>query len=290
MLLLQLLVDGIVTGSFYALLGLSWNLIYAPTRTFHFAHGFTFAAAAYTAVLVDSNFHLPVAICCLLGIFMGGLVGVTIEVVVYRPLRTAGVTAMGLFLASMGIFIAGENAIQLVFGPDTRALNGISIESYSADHNQITVTNIGIAVVVVTVCIAMLLLAYERRGKWGRALAALADNSELAETVGVPLEWARILAFFGGSLLVGAGAVYFTVSASAYPTMGGDEIIFGLIAMFLGGIGNTKGVVLGGIVLGLANSLGALYLPGQWQDAVAFGLLFVILLLRPQGLLGTAVS
>lgn len=290
MLLVQLLADALVSGAFYALLGLSWNLIYAPTRTFHFAHGVTFAAAAYTAVLVDSNSHLPVWLCCVFGVLMGGVVGVAIEVVVYRPLRGAGVTPMGLFLASMGLFIAGENALQLIFGPDNRALVGITIESYSIDHNQVTITNIGIAVVVAAVVITVALSAYEKRGKWGRALWALSDNPPLAETVGVPLEWARVLSFLGGSLLVGVAAIYFTVSASAYPTMGGDQIIFGLIAMFLGGVGSTRGVALGGLVLGLAGSLGTLYLPSQWQNTVAFGVLFVLLLVRPQGLLGTAAA
>jgi branched-chain amino acid transport system permease protein len=283
----QLFVDGVITGSFYALLGLSWNVIYATTRVFHFAHGLVFVAAAYAAVVLVGDRGVPLWLACCVGVAVGAAVGGVIELVLYRSIRRAGGSGLTLFLASMGLFIAGTNLIQLMFGPQNRSLGEVPDRQFAFGSVAFSGLDVGIVVVAWTALAGILL--WERRTRWGMALSAVRINPDMATSVGISVQRMYVLAFAVGSALVSIGALYFTAKHVAQPTMGQAPIIAGLIAMFLGGIGSTSGAALGGLVLGLSQSMGGLWLPGEYQTVVSFAILFLILLVRPQGLLGEAL-
>jgi branched-chain amino acid transport system permease protein len=285
----QLLVSGLVLGSVYALLAVSFGIIYATTRTFHLAHSVAYTAAAYAAIVTADSLGLPLGPAALAGLAAAVALGIAIEIVVYRPMRRRNATVLAIFLASLGLAIVGPNLIQILFGPENRNLPGFPNDTITLSENiTFTVLDL-ISVVVCWTCVGALTLAL-RRTRYGRAITAVRTNREMAMAVGIPVERIFALVFAVGSLLVGIAALLFTMDGVASPTMGFSPVLTGFIAVFLGGIGSTIGAAVGGLTLGLITSLSGLWLSGDYSPAVVFGLLFVLLLIRPQGLLGKAAT
>jgi branched-chain amino acid transport system permease protein len=281
----QLLVSGLVLGSVYALLAVSFGIIYATTETFHLAHSVVYTVAAYAAIVTVDSLGLPLAPAALAGLAAAVALGIAIETVCYRPMRRRNATVLAIFLASLGLAIVGPNLIQIMFGPENRNLPGFPNDTITLSEN-ITFTVLDLtSVVVCWTCVAALSLAL-RRTRYGRAITAVRTNQEMAMAVGIPVERIFAIVFAVGSLLVGVAALLFTMDRVAFPTMGLSPVLTGFIAVFLGGIGSTIGAAVGGLTLGLITSLSGLWLSGDYSPAVVFGLLFILLLIRPQGLFG----
>lgn len=280
----QLLVSGVVIGSSYALIAVSFGIIYSTTRVFHFAHSIVYAVTAYTAVVAVDNLGLPLLPAALVGLLAAVVFGLLIETVFYRPMRNAGATLLGIFLVSLGITIAGPNLLQIIFGPINKPLPGFNVHTHA--HGSVTYTNLDILTVILAFVLIALLILFQQRTKFGRAITAVRTNREMAAAVGISPARIYLLVFGIGSLLVGVASLLFTVNGVASPQMGLAPVLTGFIAVFLGGIGSTTGAALGGLVLGLASSLSGLWLSSDFSPAVVFGVLFVLLIVRPQGLLG----
>jgi branched-chain amino acid transport system permease protein len=285
----QLLVSGLVLGSVYALLAVSFGIIYATTKTFHLAHSVVYTVAAYAAIVTVDSLGLPLAPAALVGLAAAVALGIAIETVGYRPMRRRNATVLAIFLASLGLAIVGPNLIQILFGPENRNLPGFPNDTITLSEN-ITFTVLDLtSVVVCWTCVGALSLAL-RRTRYGRAITAVRTNQDMAMAVGIPVERIFALVFAVGSLLVGIAALLFTMDRVAFPTMGLPPVLTGFIAVFLGGIGSTIGAAVGGLTLGLITSLSGLWLSGDYSPAVVFGLLFILLLIRPQGLFGRAAT
>ena len=277
----QLFVDGIVDGSFFAVVAVSWSIVYSTTKVFHFAHALTFVVAAYGAgLMVDGGQSRWVGL--IVGVVAAGVFGALSEIVLYRYLRRRGATGFGMFLASMGLYIAGINVLQLVVGSKPRSIGRFSPRAFELGAVRITAVDLVMVVLAAALCVTVILL--EQRSRWGRAMVAARSNPVMASSVGVNIGRVYVLAFVAGSVVLGLAAFYFTAKNSAQPSMGVGPIISGLVAMFLGGVGRTSGAVLGAIVLGVSQNMGGLWLPGHWQVIVSFVILFLVLLIRPQGL------
>jgi branched-chain amino acid transport system permease protein len=288
-LLQQLLVSGVVLGSVYALLAASFGIIYATTRTFHLAHSVVYTVAAYAAVVAADSLALPLAGAIVVGLVVAVVVGVGMERLAYRPMRRRNATVLAIFLASLGLATLGPNLIQILFGPENRNLPGFIEKTFTLSED-ITFTALDLTSVVVSwLCIGALFVGVTRT-RYGRAITAARTNPEMAMAVGVPVDRVYLLVFGIGSFLAGIAALLFTLDGVAFPTMGFAPVLTGFIAVFLGGIGSIAGAALGGLTLGLATSLSGLWLSGDYRPAVVFGLLFVLLLVRPQGLLGKAAA
>jgi branched-chain amino acid transport system permease protein len=285
----QLLVSGLVLGSVYALLAVSFGIIYSTTETFHLAHSVVYTVAAYAAIVTADSLALPLGLAAVAGLAAAVALGIAMETVAYRPMRRRNATVLAIFLASLGLAIVGPNLIQIVFGPENRNLSGFPNDTITVSEN-ITFTVLDVtAVVVCWTCVGALTFAL-RRTRYGRAITAVRTNREMAMAVGIPVERIFALVFGVGSLLAGIAALLFTLDGVAFPTMGLSPVLTGFIAVFLGGIGSTIGAAVGGLTLGLITSLSGLWLSGDYRPAVVFGLLFVLLLIRPQGLLGRAAT
>jgi branched-chain amino acid transport system permease protein len=280
----QLLAQGLISGSLYALLAVSWGLIFATTKTFHFAHALTLTLAVYGAVVAVDRAGLPLALAFLVAPVVGALVGLATEVGVYRPLRRVHATQLNIFLASLGLLIAGESVVLIVFGPDARPLEGFPLEGIAL--GPVAFTTIEAAWMAGSWLLIAALLLWLWRTRYGRAIRAVASNRELAQCVGVDPDRVFLLVFALGSALVGVGGALLALRETASPTMGVHPILAAFIAVFLGGIGSIPGAVVGGVVLGLAENMGGLVLAGHWQGVIAFVVLFLVLVFRPTGLVG----
>lgn len=284
----QLLTDGVVLGSVYALLGVSFSVIYSTTGIFHFAHGVAYLAAAYVSILVADSLGVPWVAAAIIGVLSAVLIGILIEFVAYRPMRRAGATTLGIFITALGISIAIPNLVQVVFGPNNKTLVDISPKILNA--GTVTFTTFDVAQVVVCWVVVGILLVVLRRTRWGLATAAVRINRTMASAVGISPDRIHSLVFGIGSALMGIAAILFLLRGAATPAMSTEPVLIAFIAAFLGGIGSIHGAAIGGLLLGLVTSLSGLWVDPDYQSAIAFGALFILLITRPQGLFGVKAS
>lgn len=283
-LVAQLALGGVILGSSYALLGLSFSLIYSTTQIFHFAHAVVFTVVAYIAILFAVDLLLPLYIAIPAAIAVGIGVGMLIELWGYRPMRRAGATLMALFLISLGLATVAPNMLQIVFGPQNRSMALDSPKTFSMGF--VTFTSWDIVTVVIAWILIAGVLVFLSRSRMGKAVAATRVNPVMAASVGIDISRIYLLVFAIGSGLVACAAVLTLLNGVASPTMGLAPILIGLVATFFGGVGNNLGGVVGGFVLGLLTSLSAIWLSSNFQTAVVFTILFVFIIVRPQGLIG----
>ena len=283
----QLAANGLISGSLYALLGVSWGLIFATTRIFHFAHALILTVAVYGAVIAVDRLGVGLPLGFVLSAVIGCLLGVATERIVYRPLRLANATQLNVFLASLGFLIVGESAILIAFGPQARELAGFPISGIAL--GPVAFTTVEGLWFVGSWALLLPLTAALWWTRHGRAIRAVASNRELAQCVGIDPERIHVLVFAIGSTLAGLAGALLALRDTASPTMGVQPVLTAFIAVFLGGIGSILGAVLGGLVLGLAENMGGLLLPGHWQGVISFVVLFIVLVLRPSGLFGVRV-
>lgn len=286
-LALQLLVSGVVLGSTYALLAVSFGIIYSTTRIFHLAHAVVYTVAAYAAVIAVSR-GIPFLIAIVLGIAAAALLGVAIDVSLYRPMRRKISNALPIFLTALGLLIAGTSLILIGFGPVNRSLPGFPIATFGV--GRVTVTSLGITKVAVGWILIGILVLWMSRSRYGRAITATSTNLEMAKAVGIPVQRVIAVVFAIGSALAGVAAVLFTLGAVANPTMGLAPVLVAFIAVFLGGIGRVLAAAIGGLALGLITSLSGIWLSGDFAPVVVFGVLFALLVVRPEGILGVKAA
>lgn len=287
-LLAQLTVSGIVVGSTYALLGVSFGVIYATTKIFHLAHAVAYAGAAYAAVWSADHLGLGFWPALAAGLAVAVLLGIGIEVLFYRPMRRRNATLLTIFLVSLGISVAFPNLLQLMFGPDNQTLPRPDNPTYGL--GSITISRHDIVSVAVSWLLVAAVALFIARTRFGRSITATRTNPVMAEAVGIDSRRVYSVVFVLGSLLVGVAGLLFTAKGVATPTMGLQPTLVGFIAAFLGGIGSQWGAALGGLALGLISSWSALYLQVDYGPVVVFGAMFLVLLIRPQGLLGKAAA
>jgi branched-chain amino acid transport system permease protein len=280
----QLTVAGIVVGMTYALLGVSFGIIYATTRIFHLAHAVPYAAAAYAAVWAEQQLGLGLGLACLVGVVVGTVLGLAIEFLAYRPMVEGNATLLSIFLVSLGISVAFPNLLQLVFGPENKPLPGFTNPTYA--WGPVTVSRHDLVTVAVSLVLVAAVVLFIERTRFGRAVTAMRTNPTMAAAVGINRKSVYLLVFGIGSVLVSVAGLLFTLRGVATPTMGLAPVLTAFIAAFLGGIGSLRGAALGGLILGLVSSWSALFLEVDYGPVVVFGAMFLVLLVRPQGLLG----
>lgn len=277
----QLLAQGVLIGSFYAMLALSWGIIFSTTGVFHFAHALTFTLAAYAAVIAAS-YGLPLILTFVVAATIAGFFGVATDFSIYRPLRRREALPLNIFLASLGLLIAGQAVVQFAFGPNARTLPGFRGGGVSLGPVNMSTVEIFIAVVSWFVIVTVVL--FLRKTQYGFAIRAVSSNPELSQMIGINSQHMYYLVFFLGSTMSGIAAVLFTMRDAATPEMGVAPLLTAFVAVFIGGIGSLMGAVVAGLILGILENLSGIFLPGYLSVIVSFVVLFVILVVKPTGL------
>lgn len=281
----QLFLNGLISGSIYALIALGFSIIYKTVRFFHFAHGIVYTLGAYLAYTFTSYLSLNFFLAFVLSVSLTILLGMGIEKFVYAPLRKRRAPNLALLLASFGVFIAMENLIALFYGNRILTLrSGAVEEGYRFLGARITPTQV--VIIVVSVGLTIICWQLIKRTKFGKALRAVSDDPFSASVVGINPQKITLGAFAIGSALAGVAGILVALETNIEPSMGLPAILKGIIASIVGGIGSIPGAMLGGLLLGLAENLGIWHIQASWKDAIAFGVLIVFLLLRPSGILG----
>ncbi|HIX24578.1 MAG TPA: branched-chain amino acid ABC transporter permease [Candidatus Lachnoclostridium avicola] len=282
--IMEQLMNGLRTGSIYALIALGYTMVYGIAKMINFAHGDIIMVGAYTLYIGIALLHLPVIAAMLLTAVVCSVLGVLIEKIAYKPLRNAPplavlITAIGMsyFLQSVALLIFSSTPI-----PFKSVINLDSVQVGSVNISGITIVTL-----VVTTVIMVALTLFINKTKAGSAMRAVSEDRGAAELMGINVNGTISMTFAIGSALAAvAGILYICQYQSLRPTLGALPGIKAFVAAVLGGIGSVPGAMLGGIVLGLIESLSKAYISTELADAIVFGVLVVVLLVKPSGLLG----
>jgi len=284
--LLQLLVNGVVAGSVYALIALGFALIFTASRVFHFAHGGVYTLSAFAGYTVLIGLKLGLASTFAAAIVVAALAGVLVNRTLYEPMRVGGVSPFVMMISSFGVLIILTHLVAIVWGTNPVVLSHGSLVTV-VQIGPVYTTGAQLQILAVTGVLAIVLAWFFKRTRTGVALRALGNDAELAEVMGMPARRLRDAAFAVGSALAGIGAllVGFNVGIIDF-NMGFDTILMATIAMIVGGLGNVGAAAGGGIVLGIIQNLAVWQISSKWQQAASFVVLILVLLFRPSGLFG----
>ncbi len=292
-LFLQQVLNGLTLGFVYALIALGYTMVYGIIQLINFAHGEVFMVGAYaglTVLLMIGGQGSAAGLVAALGAaaVVCLLLGLAIERVAYRPLRSA--PKLSALISAIGVSFILQNAVMLVYGAQDRYVPA-ALPASGWKFGAVTVTPMQAVIFGVSIALMVGLQALVYGTRLGRNMRATAQDPLAARLMGISVERVIASTFAIGSALAGIGGVLF---GTYYSTINfHDGYLTGLkafTAAVLGGIGNVPGALLGGVLLGLLEGLAAGYLSAQWKNVVAFAVLVLVLLLRPRGLLGERVA
>ena len=284
----QQLVNALSLGCVYALFALGFTLIFGVLGVINLSHGAVFMVGAYAAEQAVARFALPLWGALMVAFLFCGLLGLAIDFLVLRPLRARNAPHLIPMIATIGVAIILNNGIQGIFGAESRRFppSLVPEDVLMLGGLQMTVLELGI-ILLSFVLMAVLLLALKKT-QLGRALRAIAESTRAAYLLGINVEGLFFTTSFVAAGLGGvAGVLIGLYSNALFPLMGQPMLHKGIAVIILGGMGDIRGALIAGLFLGFAEVLSVAYIGSSMRDAVGFGLLFLILLVRPKGLFGT---
>src|SRR3989442_7128311 len=290
-MLQQQLVNALSLGSVYAVFALGFTLVFGVLGVINLSHGAIFMLGSYVALMLVEQLALPLWMALLLAMLVSGAIGLLVDYLVLRPLRKRNAPHLAPMIATIGVAIILTNLSQGLFGAENKRfpLNTIPEDSFTVGSMHVTALQVGI--VVISFVLMLVLLAVMRRTQLGRALRAIAESPKAAYLLGINVEGLFYLTSFAAAALGGAAGVLVGLSFNAIsPFMGQPMLHKGIAVIILGGMGDIRGALIGGLFLGFAEVLTVAYVSSDFRDAVAFGLLFLILLVRPSGMFGKVLE
>ncbi|GAM12238.1 branched-chain amino acid ABC transporter permease [Mesobacillus selenatarsenatis] len=290
-MLIEQLINGITLGSIYAIVALGFTLVFGVLGIINMAHGEIFMFGAFIGVIVTSTFKGPLWLAFAAAILVTGIMGYLLERFALRPLRNKqGVSHLAPLISTIGVSILLENLSHHLFGAGNHPFNNTFAE-ISFQIGSITVYLVQIVIFMISVILMYTLSYWLGKTKAGKALRATAENLETASLLGVDTKKTITMTVIIASAMGGiAGILVGMAFNSVTPQMGLSIGLKGLAIIILGGMGNVKGAMAGGLILGLAETFIVVYGNSGYRDAIAFAAIIVILLVRPQGLFGQKIS
>ena len=283
--LLEQLINGLMMGSIYALVALGMVLIYGVMHVLNFAHGALFAVGAYVSQLLLSGVTGSYALAVVLSMAVLALIGVVLEHSVFRPLRG---NLRNQVIASLGLILAIENTVVWIWGPNALQMRVASTQSIVA-VGELRFNLHLLVVIAVTLAVVIALFLFLTKTKLGTAVRATSQSAEAALVVGIPVERVHRFTFALSCALAGLGGALLGPLFLVFPTMGDQPLVKGLAGIILGGMGSVPGAVIGALCIGVVEAVSTLWFPTDYRDSVAFMVIVLVLLARPQGLFGVRV-
>ncbi len=285
-LFLQQVVNGLIIGSVYSLIAIGLTMIFGVMRISNFAHGDYAMVGAYVAVFVMMWLPGPLGWvnALLAAAVIVAVAGVVSELLIFRPLLDRR-TDIDMIMVSIGLFILLENLAQFFFEARPRMLadpfGGNTVDLGLVSTSQLRLFCLAFS------CVAIAgLQVFLNRSKTGIAIRATSQNSRAARLMGIDINRIYTLTFGLGSAMAGIGGVLYGTLFAVYPTMGAIPTLKAFVVTILGGMGNIRGAIFGGFILGVAETLGGSYLAMEYKNAIGFVIIILVLLIRPQGLFG----
>lgn len=285
--LAQRTVNGLVSGSYFALGAVGLTLLYGTLRLVNFAHGDLLTLGAYVAFLANVTWGLPIVVAALIAIVAVAALGVVTERVMWRPMRGKGAGMLQLLLMTLGLAFIIRYGIQFVAGTAQRSLDVNVTASIAFLDLRIGRTELIVVVVGIVTLVAVALML--KLTSLGRQMRALSDDFQLAEVAGIDTDRVVVLTWvFAAGLAALAGVFYAAAIGTMTPNLGFFLLLSLFAAVILGGIGNPFGALAGGLLLGITQEWSTLVIESRWKVAVGFAILIAVLIVRPQGIFGRA--
>lgn len=284
-LLVQALLNGFGLAVVYVLVALGLTLIFSILEVINFAHGEFYMLGAFLTYSLTVGLGLDYFVALALTVVGAGLAGLLAERLTVRPLQ--GRHMFTVVLSTLGLSIFLQNGALLWWGPDPREID-LGWGSRPLVVGGVVITLLRLAVLAMSAALIAALTWFIRRSRWGMAMRAVAGNRDAAALMGIPVDRVYALTFAVGTGIAGAAGGLLGAMFTIEPTMGEWAVVKAFCVVIMGGMGNVPGAVMGGVILGVAESLGAGFLPGgsSYKDGIGYAILILVLLYRPQGLFG----
>lgn len=283
--MLQLLVLIIATGCLYLLIAFSFTFLYYPSKFFNLNHAIVITLGAYITFWILKQLYFPLEMSIPLALIFATLVGISTEIIIFRPLRNKGSNSFILLLASLGLYIVLQNIVSLIWGDDKKSIRTKEIK-VGNEISGIYITNTQIAIIVVSTVLFVGLLMFLHFHKTGKQIRAISSNEELANIFGIDSNKVFLWSFIIGYFLAAIVGILVAFDTDMTPTMGFNLLLYGIVAMIIGGVGNNWGLVGGAFLLASAQHLGSYYIESKWMDAIAYLILIGFLIWQPLGFSG----
>ena len=283
------LINGISLGSIYAIIALGYTMVYGIAKMLNFAHGDVIMVGGYLCFIAMNSLGLPPLAGILLSVVGCTCLGIVVERTAYKPLRQA--PSLAVLITAIGVSYFLQNSALLIWGADPKAFPSVAnFPSLKLLNGQLTINAITIVTVLTATVVMVGLTFFTQRTKMGKAMRACSEDKGAAQLMGINVDTTISMVFAIGS---GLAAIAGVLLCSAYPTLmpttGSLPGIKAFTAAVFGGIGSIPGAMLGGILLGIIEIFAKAYIGTELADAIVFGVLIIVLLVKPSGLLGTVV-
>ena len=285
---IQTLISGLSLGSIYALIALGYTMVYGIAKMLNFAHGDIIMIGAYAGIIAVAQMGLPPLIAVLLSILICALLGVLIEFLAYKPLRQA--PPLSVLITAIGVSYFLQNLALILFGSQQKAYPTI-VQLGQVTIGSVTIDGVTILTLLVTALIMVVLSFFINRTRMGKAMRAVSEDKAAAALMGISVNRPISIPFAIGSALAAVASIFYGMSyVYIKPTTGAMPGIKAFTAAVFGGIGSVPGAMLGGILLGIIEQLSKTYISTLWADAIVFGVLVLVLVVKPTGLLGKTMN
>ena len=284
------LLNGLRTGSIYALIALGYTMVYGIAKMLYFAHGDVIMIGSFVVFVTVSSMGFPTLLGILLAVVTCTVLGVVIERVAYKPLRDA--SPLAVLITAIGVSYLLQNVALLIFGSNSRQFTSvIDIPPLKLAGGQLSISSVTIVTIISSIVIMAVLTAFINKTKMGQAMLAVSEDRGAATLMGIDVNRTIAVTFAIGSALAAIAGV---LLCSAYPSLtpytGSMPGIKAFVAAVFGGIGSIPGAMIGGIILGIIENLSKAYISSQLADAIVFSVLIIVLLVRPTGILGKKIQ
>lgn len=280
----QQLLNGLNQGAIYALIALGYTMVYGIAKMLNFAHGDVIMVGAYTLFVTMGTMGLPAYLGVILSIVFCAVLGVVLEKIAYKPLR--GSSPLAVLITAIGVSYFLQSLALLIFGSQQQKVESV-VSLPSVYLGAVELSGESIVTLGTTILIMIALTLFIKKTKTGRAMLALSEDRGAAQLMGINVNRTISITFaIGSGLAAVAGALFVSSYGFVGPYTGSLPGIKAFVAAVLGGIGSIPGAMLGGILLGIIESFSKAYISTQLSDAIVFGVLILVLLVRPSGLLG----
>ncbi|HEX8989921.1 MAG TPA: branched-chain amino acid ABC transporter permease [Rhodocyclaceae bacterium] len=287
----QQLLNALTLGSVYALFALGFTLVFGVLAVINLSHGAVFMVGSYAALIVVTRFDAPLWLGMLAAMAVSGTIGLLVDLLILKPLRARNAPHLIPMIATIGVTIVLTNAAQGLFGVEVQRFPDEILPAWDFNIGDVHVRALELGIVAISFLLMAALFAALRRTQLGRALRAIAESPKAAALLGINVEGLFHLTSFVAAALGGVAGVLIGLDFNAItPFMGQPILHKGIAVIILGGMGDIRGALIGGLFLGFAEVFAKGYISSQMGDAVAFGLLFLILLVRPSGLFGRVLE
>jgi branched-chain amino acid transport system permease protein len=281
----QIISNVIYSTSLYIIVSQSFSLINYTTKFFHIAHAVIITSAAYFTFFLANQLSLPFAVSVSAAIAGAACIGLLCEALFYRSMRKRNAPSLAYLIASIGLYTVLQNCISLFFGDDTKIIR-IGEVTVGNEIFGAYITNIQIVTIVISAFLFVAVNLLLQFTSVGKSIRAVSSNPQLCNIYGINSNRIILIAFGVGSALAAVAGILSAMDTNMTPTFGFNLLLYGIVAMIIGGVGSTRGLVAGALLVATAQHLAAYYIDTKWMDAVTYIILILFLIWKPLGFSG----